>query len=113
MPALKFTYMSDDYSDYYFGVSQVEMTPSRPEYQPGSVVNTWAGFTVGYRLSPQWLLTSTVGLEFLDSAVTASPIVDRDQLWSASVGLARTPAVMRIRVHSSFRRDDLAAPNNA
>ena len=88
VPALKFTYMSEDYSDYYFGVSQVEMTPSRPEYHPGSVVNTWAGFTVGYRLSPQWLLTSTVGLEFLDSAVTASPIVERDRLWSASVGVA-------------------------
>lgn len=88
VPALKFTYMSEDYSDYYFGVSQVEMTPSRPEYHPGSIVNAWAGFTVGYRLSRQWLLTSTVGLEFLDSAVTASPIVEHDRLWSASIGFA-------------------------
>lgn len=88
VPALKFTYMSEDYSDYYFGVSQVEMTPSRPEYHPGSVVNAWVGFTVGYRLSRQWLLTSTVGLEFLDSAVSASPIVEHDRIWSASIGLA-------------------------
>jgi len=99
VPALKFTYMSDAYSDYYFGVSQVEMTPSRPEYQPGSVVNTWAGFTAGYRLSPQWLLTSTVGLEFLDSAVSASPIVDRDRLWSASVGLAYNADLFESRGH--------------
>ena len=99
VPALKFTYMSEDYSDYYFGVSQVEMTPSRPEYHPGSVVNTWVGFTVGYRLSAQWLLTSTVGLEFLDSAVTASPIVDRDRLWSANIGLAYNADIFEPRHH--------------
>jgi len=49
---------------------------------------TWVGFTLGYELTPQWLLSTTAGLEFLDSAVTASPIVDRDQLWSVSLGLA-------------------------
>ena len=88
VPAFKIIYMDDDYSNYYFGVSEVEMTPTRPAYQPGAIVNTSIGFTVGYRLFPKWLLTSTVGLEFLDSAVIASPIVDRDRLWSVNIGLA-------------------------
>jgi len=66
VPGVKITRMSDDYSNYYFGVSETETTPS----------------------TPQWLLSATAGLEFLDSAVTASPIVERDQLWSVSLGLA-------------------------
>ncbi len=88
VPGIKITRMSDDYSNYYFGVSETEITPSRPAYAPGAVTNTWVGFTLGYELTPQWLLSTTAGLEFLDSAVTASPIVDRDQLWSVSLGLA-------------------------
>ena len=88
VPAVKFTHLSDDYSDYYFGVSERESTPSRPEYEPGAGINTWVGFTLGYELTPQWLLSTKIGLEFLDSTVTASPIVDRDRLWSANVGLA-------------------------
>jgi len=88
VPSVKFTYMSDGYSDYYFGVSEQETTPSRPAYQPGAVTNTWVGFALGYELTPHWLLSTTVGVEFLDSAVTASPIIERDHTWSASVGLA-------------------------
>lgn len=88
VPGVKISHLSDDYSNFYFGVSGTEITPSRPAYAPGAVTNTWVGFTLGYELTPQWLLSTTAGLEFLDSAVTASPIVDRDQLWSVSLGLA-------------------------
>ena len=88
VPSVKFSYLSDDYSGYYYGVADYEATPSRAAYQPGDAVNTWAGFSLGYELTPRWLLSTTVGIEFLDSAVTSSPIVDRDKLWSVSVGLA-------------------------
>lgn len=88
VPGITFSHLSDDYADYYFGVSAQEATPLRSEYEPGAVTNTWVGFRLGYELTPQWLLSSTVGIEFLDSAVTASPIVARDRLWSASIGLA-------------------------
>lgn len=99
VPGIKFIYMSDEYSDYYFGVTEQESTPSRPEYEPGAVMNVELGFTLGYELTPQWLLTTTVGLEFLDSAVTASPIVGRDKLWSASVGLAYRADLFQARDH--------------
>lgn len=88
VPSVSFEYLSDDYSKYYYGVSESEATPTRPAYQPGSAINIWVGFRLGYELTPKWLLSSTVGIEFLDSAVTNSPIVDKDRLWSASIGLA-------------------------
>lgn len=88
VPSVKLSYLSGDYSRYYYGVADYEARPDRPAYQPGPATNIWAGFTLGYELTPKWLLSTTVGLEFLDSVVTASPIVDRDTLWSASIGLA-------------------------
>lgn len=88
VPSLEFTYMSQDYADYYFGVSPSEVAPGRPEYRPGSAINTELVVRLGYEISPQWLFTTTVGLEFLDSTITDSPIVDKDQLWSASIALA-------------------------
>jgi outer membrane protein len=88
VPRVEFSYLSDEYSRYYYGVAEYEARPSRPAYQPGSAVNIWAGFTLGYELTPRWLLSTTVGVEFLDSAVSSSPIVDREKLWSASIGLA-------------------------
>ena len=97
VPAIRFAYLSDEYSDYYFGVAEQEATLTRPEYEPGAVINTWVGFTLGYELTPKWLLSTTVGLEFLDSAVTDSPIVDRDQLWSVRVGLAYNADVFQPR----------------
>jgi len=88
VPSIKVSYLSDDYSRYYYGVADYEATPSRPTYRPGSAVNTWVGFSLGYQLAPKWLLSSTIGMEYLDSAVSSSPIVDTDKLWSVSIGLA-------------------------
>lgn len=99
VPGISLIYMSDDYSDYYFGVSEQESTPSRPEYEPGAIMNIELKFTIGYELTPQWLLSTSIGFELLDSAVTASPIVGRDRLWSASVGLAYRADLFQARDH--------------
>jgi len=88
VPSIRVSYLNDDYSGYYYGVADYEATPSRAAYQPGAAVNTWLGFTLAYELTPRWLLSTTVGIEHLDSVVSSSPIVDRDKLWSASIGLA-------------------------
>lgn len=88
VPAVKLAYMDSDYTDYYFSVSAEESTPTRAAYQPGSATNTWAGFTLGYQVAPRWLLKTSIGVEFLDDAITASPIIDREKQWSGSIGLA-------------------------
>jgi outer membrane protein len=100
VPSLRISRMSDDYADYYFGVSAEEANPSRPEYRAGSAVNAWLGFTLGYELTPRWLLKSTVGVEFLDSEITDSPIVERDRLWGGSIGLAYNADLFQPRAYS-------------
>ena len=88
VPAVRLAYLSSNYADYYFSVSEDESTPTRPAYRAGSATNVWAGFSMGYEITPRWLLKGSLGMEFLDSAITKSPIVDEDKLWSASIGLA-------------------------
>lgn len=88
VPNVSVKYLSSDYSNYYFGVTPQEATTTYPEYQPGSSVNTSVGLSLGFELSPRWLLQTRIGVEFLDSAVEQSPIVDRSRLWSGSISLA-------------------------
>ena len=94
---IEFDYMSDDYSSYYFGIRPVESSPSLPAYEPGSVVNTELKFAWGYILSEHWLLNGRVGWLFLDDDVKNSPLIDDDQGWSASIGLAYNADVFKAR----------------
>ncbi len=88
VPSLQFSYLSSRYADHYFGVAPGEASPTRPTYEPGAVVNTRFGLTLGYRLAPKWLLQLSAGLEWLDEAVSASPIIERDRILSGSLSLA-------------------------
>ena len=88
VPSVTFTYMSSAYSRYYFGVAESEVAPERATYDPGATFNTKIGFSLGYELSSSWLLRASVGMEFIDAAITASPLVDKERLWSGSIALA-------------------------
>ena len=104
VPAVRLAYLSEDYVDYYFSVSADESTPIRPVYQADAATNVWAGFSVGYELTPRWLLKGSLGVEFLDSSITDSPIVDEDELWTASIGLAYNADIFMPRDHDDPRR---------
>ena len=105
VPSVTWAYLSDDYAAYYFGVNPREATTSFPEYEPGSVVNTSVNLVFGYELSPDWLLQTRVGIEFLDSAIEGSPLVDRDRLWSGSISLAYNPDLFQPRDYDGPDKD--------
>jgi hypothetical protein len=101
VPRARMTLMSGSYSDYYFGVAPQEATATIPEYHPGSTLNTSLGVTIGYELNPHWLLQAKLGVEFLDSAIEQSPLVDRSKLWSGSISLAYNPDLFAPREYSA------------
>ena len=105
VPSVGVKYLSSNYSDYYFGVGSEESSAAYPAYQPGSAINTSLKLSLGYELSPYWLLQAKVGVEFLDSAIEASPSVDRSQLWSGSISLAYNPDLFRPRDYTGADRD--------
>jgi len=99
VPAVRLTYLSDEYADYYYSVSEEESTPTRPAYEVGASTSVWAGFSMGYQLAPRWLLKGNLGVEYLGSSISASPIVGNDRPWSASVGLAYNADLFMPRDH--------------
>jgi outer membrane scaffolding protein for murein synthesis (MipA/OmpV family) len=88
VPGIELIHQTSDYASYYFGVSPSEATATRPVYQPGDALNTALRVRWGYGITDKWLLYGDLGLEFLDSEITNSPIVGRDKLWSASIAVA-------------------------
>lgn len=105
VPGVELIQQSSDYANYYFGVSAPEATPTRPEYQPGSVLNTALKIRWGWGITDRWLLYGTVGLEFLDSKITNSPIVDKDEIWSASIAVAYNNNIFQPRDSGAGRQD--------
>ena len=97
VPSVRLIRQSEDYTDYYYGVSASEERPTRPAYQPGKAMNTAINVRFGYALSQKWLLSGHVGIEYLDSEITNSPIVDEESTWSASLGLAYNSDIFRPR----------------
>jgi len=105
VPAVRLAYMDSSYSNYYFGVSEQEATPDRPTYRPGSATNVRLSFTLGYELTPRWLLKGSIGLGQFDSSISASPIIERDRVWSGSLGLAYNADVFAPREDSGLLAD--------
>lgn len=104
VPSVTVKYLSDAYSAYYFGVAESEGFPERTTYEPGAALNVSVGFTLGYELTPQWLLKGSLGLEFLDSSITASPLVDKDRLLSSGIGLAYNADLFQPKQHGDAMR---------
>jgi outer membrane protein len=88
VPSVEIIHQDKDYTNYYYGVTPSESNPVRPEYQAGDALNTAVKLRWGYALTDKWLLYGSVGLEFLDSEITNSSIVDRDELFSARISVA-------------------------
>ena len=97
VPSVEAIYQSGDYADYYYSVTPAEVTPARPAYEAAAVANIAFRVRWGYALSDEWLLSGRLGVEILDSGISASPIVDRDRIWSATLGLAYNADVFQPR----------------
>jgi outer membrane scaffolding protein for murein synthesis (MipA/OmpV family) len=88
VPSIEISHQSDDYANYYYSVTSAEATPLRPIYQASASTNVAAKLRWGYAFSDKWLLTGKIGFEKLGSEIMASPIINRDRVWSAGVALA-------------------------
>ena len=98
IPSVRAVYQSSGYNAYYYGVSTDESRPDRPAYQPGSSISTAARVRWGYQLTEKWLLSGSVVVELLGDEITASPIVDKKNLWTANIGLAYNDDVFQHRI---------------
>lgn len=78
-PALRLNWLSAGVANYDFGVSAAQAAADRSAYQPGSSVNPEMGVSVYAELGGHWILQASLGVDFLDSRIQDSPIVDQGQ----------------------------------
>lgn len=108
VPSYRLTYYDETYTNYYYGVTPPEALPPIGEYAPGAALNRTLRVTWGYAIADKWLLTGHVGSEWLDSEISDSPLVNKDQLWSVNVGVAYNADVFQTRdVDGVFEYPDI------
>ncbi|WP_073327711.1 MipA/OmpV family protein [Wenxinia saemankumensis] len=85
-------YGSDDYADYYFGISAAEAAASGVDaFAAGAgIVSAGIAFGMEYRLAPAWSLYGTARYDQLQGDAADSPITFDDEQVSVSLGITRT-----------------------
>lgn len=80
VPQLQVNWLSDELTNYDFGVTARAATPARPEYNTGSSVSYELGFGTFIELTEEWRVVVNVAAEFLPDRITDSPIVADDHV---------------------------------
>ncbi|HHX83329.1 MAG TPA: MipA/OmpV family protein [Pseudomonadaceae bacterium] len=78
---------SSNLVDYYYGVRPEEAFNGRPQYEAGAGANHFIRFAARHRLGDQLSLVGMVEREFLSSAISNSPIVDKADVDTFFAGL--------------------------
>jgi len=78
-----------DLGDYYYGVSDAEAArTSFAAYDVDDSLNVRLGLQGRYALNDRWGLTAGLRVTLLDEAITDSPIVEDETLWSLNAGFS-------------------------
>ena len=85
-PYASYHYQSADLLDYYYGVDADEATASRPAYSADADDFWRIGLNSSYQLTRGWHLHANIAYETVPDSVRASPLTDRDELWTGFVG---------------------------
>lgn len=89
-PKAGIIYMNEDYADYYFGVRDFEATANRAAYKADAAFNPYVGVEVVVPMGENWQLVHSASYVWLGDEIESSSIVERDNAWSATLGLAYT-----------------------
>ncbi len=107
VPSIDVIYASSDCNDYYYGIDDAEVTPTRSAYTAGSSISEKIRVRYGYELTDSLLLQGSINYEHLPTAAENSPIVEETGLWSASIGLAYNADLFQARKVSASGSSEL------
>jgi outer membrane scaffolding protein for murein synthesis (MipA/OmpV family) len=108
IPQFDALYQSDELINHYFGVTEQEARPGRPEYLPGGGTTLSASLHFSWRFHPKWYLTGSAQMDFLPDVIQDSPLVSRDRVGRLIVGVAYD-APLFVAAHDEMDPLDLAS----
>ena len=86
-PGVTLRWLSADQANYDFGVAADKATPERPAYRLDDTLSVKAKLSTFVEISDNTRVFISTGIEFLDSDVRRSPIVEEDHVLHAFVAL--------------------------
>ncbi len=89
-PTVGVSFLTKDYVDYYYGVRAKEATATRAAYKGDATVAPYVGYNVMVPVTDNWSLFHSANYTWLGSEIEKSPIVERDNTWSTTLGVAYT-----------------------
>ncbi|PCJ16809.1 MAG: hypothetical protein COA96_18230 [SAR86 cluster bacterium] len=84
-PAVGVHWLSDNKVNHRYGVSLAEANVSRAAYEAGSAFNVSVGIRARYELTDHWDVNLQTGINFLDSSISNSSIVDDDNAYHTAI----------------------------
>ncbi|WP_198674594.1 MipA/OmpV family protein [Rhodoferax ferrireducens] len=85
-PRLAAEWVDKKYVDYYYGVTPGEALAGRLGYQGESTVNTEIGMRIDWRVAPKHAVFLDMGATRMGSAITNSPLVEKDTQYGVGIG---------------------------
>lgn len=86
-PGTGLTWESANMTRYYYGISEAEALPNRPEYSPGSALNPSVGLNYAHPIGVRWRLSTGVTYTHFDRAIQQSPIIDKSNVMGVAIAL--------------------------
>ncbi|MGB1238364.1 MAG: MipA/OmpV family protein [Pseudomonadales bacterium] len=86
-PVVGLELLSEDYTDYYYGVKTSEARAGRAAYSADGALNAYIGYSYVYPVNEQLSVIHNARYTRLSDEISDSSLVDRDNTWSASLGL--------------------------
>ncbi len=80
-PGVAVNWISDEMAANDYGVPASKATANRPAYNPGDALSAEGSLSLFIEITPDWLVVSSTGVEWLDSNATDSPIVELDYVF--------------------------------
>lgn len=87
VPMVGVNYLSEEFTDYYFGVRTSEATAGRAAYKADATANTYVGYSLDMPLNESWSINHSASYIWLGDEITDSSLVERDTSWFASLGV--------------------------
>jgi outer membrane protein len=85
-PSVSVTYASEDVADYYYGVSNEDVTAERALYKIDSTVNYEASLMAGYVIDENSMIMAFTSITKYDKDIKDSPIVSDDTALTYGLG---------------------------
>ncbi|WP_261816603.1 outer membrane protein OmpV [Vibrio gallicus] len=83
-------YYSEDFVNYYAGVSSSEATVGRPAYKADGAFAYKVGYNMIIPVTEHLDITQATGYAYLDSDLSDSPLIDSENQWATTVGVNYT-----------------------